>query len=164
MHKVRWRRSRRAWRMNTPNLVSAHEQIVGCDVRRALWLLLGAVGFILLIACTNTANLLLVRASARQKEIAIRAALGARRWHIARYLITESMLLSLLSGGAGLFIAVWGLGAIKYYGADQLPRLDEVPRRFSRPRLYPCGFDIDWACCSALFRLSKHLVRMSMKS
>jgi len=110
----------------TAYLVSAHEQIVGRDVRRALWLLLGAVGFILLIACTNTANLLLVRASARQKEIAIRAALGARRWHIARYLVTESMLLSLLSGGAGLFIAVWGLGAIKYYGADQLPRLDEV--------------------------------------
>ena len=113
-------------RNTTAFLVSAHEQIVGRDVRRALWLLLGAVGFILLIACTNTANLLLVRASARQKEIAIRAALGARRWHIARHLITESILLSLLSGAAGLLIAVWGLGAIRYFGADQLPRLDEV--------------------------------------
>ncbi len=113
-------------RDTTVYLVGAHEQIVGREVRRALWLLLGAVGFILLISCTNTANLLLVRASARQKEIAIRAALGATRRHIARQLITESIILSLLSGAAGLLIAVWGLGAIRYYGADQLPRLDEV--------------------------------------
>jgi putative ABC transport system permease protein len=113
-------------RNSTVYLVGAHEQIVGKDVRRALWLLLGAVGFILLIACTNTANLLLVRASARHREIAIRAALGARRWRIARQLITESFLLSLLAGGAGLLITVWGLSAIKFYGADQLPRLDEV--------------------------------------
>jgi putative ABC transport system permease protein len=111
---------------STVYLVSAHEQIVGRDVRRALWLLLGAVGFILLIACTNAANLLLVRASARQKEIAIRAALGAGRWQIARHMIVESLLLSLLSGAAGLLIAGWGLGAIRIYGADQLPRLDEV--------------------------------------
>jgi putative ABC transport system permease protein len=113
-------------RNTTVYLVGAHEQIVGKDVRRALWLLLGAVGFILLIACTNTANLLLVRASARHKEIAIRAALGAGRWRIARQLITESILLSLLAGGVALLITVWSIGAIRYYGADQLPRLDEV--------------------------------------
>jgi len=113
-------------RDQTVYAVTAHEQIVGRDVRRALWLLLGAVGFILLIACTNAANLLLVRASAREKEIAIRAALGAGRWHLARHLIVESVLLSLLAGASGLLIAVWGLGAIRYYGADQLPRLDEV--------------------------------------
>lgn len=107
-------------------LVSAAEQIVGHDVRRALWLLLGTVGFILLIACTNTANLLLVRASSRQKEIAIRAALGAGRWQIARHMIVEGLILSLLSGLVGLLIAGWGIGAIKYYGAKQLPRLDEV--------------------------------------
>lgn len=108
------------------SLVKADEQIVGKEIRRALWLLLGAVGFILLIACTNMANLLLVRASTMQKEIAIRAALGAGRWRIARQLITESILLSVISGGAGIVIAVWGLSAIKYYGANQLPRLDEV--------------------------------------
>jgi len=110
----------------TAYLVRVDEQIVGREVRRALWVLLGAVGFILLIACTNVTNLLLVRASAREKELALRAALGAGTWQIARHLLVESLLLALLSGGAGLLVSLWGLGAIKHYGADQLPRLDEV--------------------------------------
>jgi putative ABC transport system permease protein len=113
-------------RNQTIALVGAEEQIVGKDVRRALWLLLGAVGFILLIACTNMANLLLVRASARHKEIAIRAALGAGRWRIVRHLLTEAFLLSMLSGAVGLLLAIWGLDSIKFYAADQLPRLAEV--------------------------------------
>jgi putative ABC transport system permease protein len=110
----------------TAHLVRADEQVVGPDVRSALWILLGAVGFILMIACTNVTNLLLVRASAREKELALRAALGAGRWRIARHLLIESVLLASLSGAMGLLIAVWWLGAVKHYGANQLPRLDEV--------------------------------------
>src|SRR4030095_2697113 len=72
------------------------------------------------------ANLLLVRASIRQKEIAIRAALGAGRLRIVRHMLTESMVLALIAGAIGLLMAIWGLGAIKYFGADQLPRLQEV--------------------------------------
>ena len=107
-------------------LVSADEHIVGSEVRRALWLLLGAVGFLLLISCTNAANLLLVRALTKQRETAIRAALGASRWRIALHSLIESLLLSLVAGVVGLLTAVWAIKAIKFYGEDQLPRLQEV--------------------------------------
>ena len=111
---------------STVQLVSAHEHIVGSQVRRALWLLLGAVGFILLISCTNAANLLLVRAITKQRETAIRAALGAGRGRIAIHSLIESLLLSLMAGFIGLLAAVWAVKAIKYYGANELPRLHEV--------------------------------------
>jgi len=114
------------WRNTLVYLVPAGEEIVGADMQRGLWVLLGAVIFLLLIACTNVSNLLLVRANKRQRELALRVALGASTWRILRQWLTESVLLALLSAGIGVLFAGWGLKLIKVYGAGQLPRLDEV--------------------------------------
>jgi putative ABC transport system permease protein len=101
------------------------DSVVG-NVKPTLWLLFGSVGFVLLITCANVTNLLLARASTRQKEIAIRTALGARRSRIVRQLTTESLLLALLGGLAGWPLAVWGLRAVLALAPPDLPRINAV--------------------------------------
>jgi len=107
------------------SVIPLHDDIVGA-IQPALLVLFGAVGFVLLISCTNVVNLLLVRANAREKEIAIRSALGAKGMRLVRQLITENILLALMGGGLGLLLAFWSIDLLVAFIPTNVPRLEDI--------------------------------------
>ncbi len=112
------------WKI-TPAFQPLKEQVVG-SVGNVLWVVMATIGVVMLIACTNVANLLLVRADGRQQELAVRSALGAGRWRIARELLLESVTLGLLGGAVGVGVAYAGLRLLIAIGPENLPRLSEI--------------------------------------
>jgi putative ABC transport system permease protein len=106
-------------------VIPLRDQVLG-NIGATLWTLTGAVAFVLLIACANVANLLLARAGAREKEIAVRSSLGANPARIVRQMLTESVLLALIGGVLGLALAYWGTTAIVKLAPHNIPRLDEI--------------------------------------
>jgi predicted permease len=112
------------WRI-APALQPLKDTVVG-GIQTVLWVVMGTIGVVMLIACTNVANLLLVRADARRQELAVRSALGAGRWRIARELLLESGTMGLLGGAAGVAVAYAGLRLLTAIGPGELPRLSEI--------------------------------------
>jgi predicted permease len=112
------------WKI-TPALEPLKQTVVG-SIQAILWVVMATIGVVMLIACTNVANLLLVRADGRQQELAVRSALGAGRWRIARELLLESVTLGLLGGAAGVAVAYAELHLLTTVGPAELPRLSEI--------------------------------------
>ncbi len=110
---------------NQPYALALKQDFVG-EIGNLLWVLLGTVGIVLLIACANVANLFLVRSEGRQQEVAIRIAMGAARGRIARQFLLESLVLGLLGGLAGLSLAFGGVRLLTWMGPATLPRMDEI--------------------------------------
>jgi predicted permease len=132
------------WRI-TPALRPLKDEVIG-SVGNVLWLVMGTIGVVMLIACTNVANLLLVRADARQQELAVRAAMGAGRGRIAWELLLESLCLGLLGGVVGIGIAYEGLRVLMAIGPANLPRLGEISLD-----VRSLGFTLGLSLCSGLF-------------
>ncbi|MFP2934027.1 ABC transporter permease, partial [Pyxidicoccus sp. 3LG] len=124
----------------TIGIKSLEDEVVG-DVRGTLWLLLGAVGFVLLVACGSVANLLLARAAARGREVSIRAALGAGRRRLVAQFLTESLVLSVAGGALGLLLAMWGMDLLLAVVGEGLPRAAEV-RLDARTVLFTTGMSL----------------------